>query len=654
MGNVVIQAHEDDGAVPVQAQVRAERLAALQSMVLLPAGVGALFSLLPVALLWRHIGAGLLLTWLAARWAISLCRCMEARRFLRRTLPVHELPRWERRYLFTVALDGLAWGLVGALFATPNLPEIDGAVMTVLVGLATFTMASLGQWARAQALFSSLVFAPLIARLALHGGTVAWLSAGGLVMFWGLTLLESRRVEARALELLRLRFEQARLAEQNRLALHAAEETSSSKSRFVAVMSHEIRTPLNGILGMTQLLERGELSAQQREQVDIVRRSGRHLLTLVNDILDLARIESGKLVVDAHPVDLREVAGDVCRLLGETARAKGLSFDLRIASQLPARAMGDASRIQQVLHNLVGNAIKFTDRGAVSVEVSTVLDMRAGTLVRFAVQDSGDGIPAGQMERIFAPFEQVADARTRRHDGTGLGLTISRELARAMGGDLRCASSPGQGSVFEFTLPLQACPATQADVPAALLPPAAPADVPAPAAAPASAAAGAHGASGGPAIAGATSAGPASAPATLPPLPRLTGQVLLVDDSPVNLLVAATMLERCGLTVGIAEHGGEALERLRSQTYGLVLMDCQMPELDGFEATRRWREEESRRLLPRTPIVALTASAVNDDRQRCLAAGMDDYLVKPFEIEDLVAMVSRHLGHPAPPLGAAA
>lgn len=605
-------AHHEDSAASVAIQVRAERLSSLQARVAMPAAVGALFGLLPVVLLWPHLPVVDLLGWLGARWIISLWRTVQARRFLALPLRERASPREERRYLAGLGLDGLAWGVIGALFATPNLPEIDGAVMTTLVGLVAFTMVSLGHWARGQALFASLVIAPLAIRLALQGGVTGWLSVGGLAMFWLLTVLESRRIEAGTLELLRLRFEQARLAEQRRLALNAAEETSSSKSRFVAVMSHEIRTPLNGIIGMTQLLERGDLSAQQREQVEIVRRSGRHLLTLVNDILDLARIESGKLVVEARPFDIREVAGDVARLLGESARAKGLDFTLSVAPQLPARAMGDASRIQQVLHNLVGNAIKFTDHGRVGLEVSSVLDMRAGTLLHFAVRDTGDGIPADQLERIFAPFEQAGGPGTdrARRDGAGLGLTISREIARAMGGDLRCASAPGQGSVFEFTLPLQACAA----------------EAPAPTRVP--------------------SAG------TPPPLPQLEGRVLLVDDSPVNLLVATTMLERCGLRVVPAEHGREALELLRAQRFDLVLMDCHMPELDGYATTTAWRQEEARRLLPRTPVVALTASTVEDDRARCLASGMDGLLVKPFEMDELLAVVAQHL--PGAPAAAAA
>ena len=310
----------------------------------------------------------------------------------------------------------------------------------------------------------------------------------------------------------------------------------------------------------------------------------------------MARIESGKLAVDAGPVDVREVVGDVCALLGLTAREKGLSFELQMSVGLPALVLGDASRIKQVLHNLIGNAIKFTERGQVLVKLSTVLDMRAGTLLRFVVQDSGEGIAADQMERIFAPFEQAATG-LRRHEGAGLGLTISRELARAMGGDLCCSSTPGEGSQFEFTLPLRAV------VPAA----------------------GEQAANDEPAN------------------NRLSGRVLVVDDSAVNLLVASAMLEAGGLQVDQAETGMQALNRLQSQSFDLVLMDCQMHGMDGFETTSRWRELELAQGLTRLPIVALTASAVNGDRDRCLAAGMDDYLLKPFEQADLMAMLARHL-----------
>ncbi len=587
----------------ITAQVASERLASLYEMTMAPTLAGLLFSGFPVIFLWQHLPRPLLLGWLAARLAIGGLRCLDVLQFRRARPACGDSARWQLRYLLLLALDALSWGAMGWLFHNPAVPDLDGIILASMVGLGAVGLFSLGSVWRAHLLFSVLAFTPLMAYHLSLGTPAGLFVSAGLGLFLALTQLESRRAEARSTELLRLRFENAWIAEERQQALQSAERDSSSKSRFVAVMSHEIRTPLNGILGMTQLLERSALDAQQREQIDIVRRSGRHLLTLVNDILDLSRIESGKLVVESGPVLLREAVDDVCRLLSGSARDKGLAFELSLSPALPVCVLGDADRIKQVLHNLVGNAIKFTERGRVAVDVSTVLDMRAGTLLRFAVRDTGEGIAPDQMERVFAPYEQVLrgdGAAPRRQEGTGLGLTISRELARAMGGDLRCASMPGQGSVFEFTLPLQVCAEPENSQP------------PAPT-----------------------------------ELPQLAGRVLLVDDSVVNLLVASSMLERCGLVVDQAENGLQALERLKSADYDLVLMDCQMPELDGFETTQSWRAHERRQGLARLPIVALTASAVNSDRDRCLECGMDDYLVKPFELDDLAAMVQRHLRAPA-------
>ena len=585
-------------------QVRAARLTALYEMTLPPVLVGMCFCGLLVAWLWPHLPHDALLAWLGARALFGALRCLDGLQFRRaRPGPGEDAP-WRQRFMTLLALDAASWSAMGALSwlrgsGTP--PELDGVLMASLMGLGAISLIALGTVWRAHLLFCGIAFAPLMAYQASLATPTSAVLTLGLLLFLGVSLFAARRAQARDIELLRLRFEQAALAEERREALDSAERHSSSKSRFVAVMSHEIRTPLNGILGMTQLLERSALDPQQREQVEIVRRSGRHLLTLVNDILDLARIESGKLVLESSPLVLAEAVDDVCRLLGASARAKGLAFELQLSPALPRCIMGDADRIKQVLHNLVGNAIKFTERGSVAVDVSCVLDMRAGSLLRFAVRDTGEGIAADQMERVFAPFEQADSAgRPRRKEGTGLGLAISRELARAMGGDLRCSSVPGQGSVFEFSLPLQAS----------------------------------------------QDAGPAESPPSV--LPELEGRVLLVDDSMVNLLVAGSMLERCGLRVDQAENGQQALERLQAQAYDLVLMDCQMPELNGFEATQRWRAHERRAGLPRVPIVALTASAVNSDRQRCLDSGMDDYLVKPFELDDLMAMVQRHLRSAVP------
>ncbi len=579
----------------IDRQVDAERVAALYAMTLTPTLAGLLFSTLPVIYFWGRLPVALPLAWLGLRGLITLLRCLDVQRYRRAAPDAAQTDYWRQRYLALLAVDALSWGAMAWVFDVPALPMLSGVVLASMVGVAAVGLLTLGSLFQAHLLFSGLLFAPLLAHLLGQGTAAGAYCAVGLLLFIAISLYESRRAEARCIELLRLRFEMAWVAEQRAEQLHSAQQLSVSKSRFVAVMSHEIRTPLNGILGMTQLLERSSLDAQQREQVDIVHRSGRHLLTLVNDMLDLARIESGKLAVDAGPVNVREAVDDVCRLQAQSAREKGLQFELRISPALPGCAIGDAARIKQVLHNLVGNAIKFTERGQVSVEVGTVLDMRAGTLLRFAVRDTGEGIAADQMDRVFAPFEQARAARGRQIEGSGLGLTISRELARAMGGDLRCESAPGQGSVFEFTLPLQACAETQV----------APLD-------------------------------------EQPALPRLRGRVLLVDDNPVNLLVATSMLEHCGLTVSAVEGGAEALQR-QGEGFDLVLMDCQMPQLDGFETTRRWRDAERQRGLSPTPIVALTASSVNGDRAHCLRAGMDDYLLKPFELPELIALLQRHL-----------
>ncbi|MDM4765618.1 ATP-binding protein [Pelomonas sp. SE-A7] len=586
----------DEDRLVIRAQVRAERIATLYALTAPPLALGLLFSLVVTGLLWSYLPHTVLGPWMIARSLLVALRAMDAWRFRRAAPGPAESARWECRYLTLLGLDAISWGAMGWLFHTPSLPELDGIVLASVVGLGSVGLVSLGCHWRANVLFTSLAFAPLAAYQLMQGTTLGAFIAAGLLLVLTTLGFEARRSHARHSELLRLRFESARTAEQRQQQLESAEQSSTSKSRFVAMLSHEIRTPLNGILGMTQLLSRGELQPQQREQVEIVRRSGRHLLALVNDILDLARIESGKLAVDAGPVDVAEIANDVCALLGHSAREKGLRFELQIAPGLPAQVLGDASRIKQVLHNLIGNAIKFTERGHVSVRLNSMLDMRAGNQIRFAVQDSGEGIPADQMERIFAPFEQAA-AGLRRHEGAGLGLTISRELARAMGGDLCCSSAPGQGSRFEFTLPLRSV----------------------------------------------ASAAEEAANSDADAAPQLRGRVLVVDDSAVNLLVASAMLESAGLQVEQAESGLQALNKLQHQALDLVLMDCQMQGLDGLETTRRWRQLEAEMGRPRLPVIALTASAVNGDRDRCLAAGMDDYLLKPFEQEALTALLARHL-----------
>ncbi|MEL4178079.1 ATP-binding protein [Roseateles sp. PN1] len=657
----------DEGSCPnIASSVKLEQLTALLGRSVTPSIAGLAYSMVPVLLFWPHLSKIMLLSWLAMRALIVSLRWADVLRFKRlkpATLTLAQTDAWRHRHLLLLGLDAFSWGVMGHLFYLPGAPELNGLILASVLAVMAISLFSLGNTFSANLVCASLAVLPMVLHQFSLGTMTASFTGLGLLVFLGLALSESRKMEQRLTELLRHRFANAWVAEQRQQALQTAEHSSTSKSRFVAVMSHEIRTPLNGILGMTQLLERSNLDGTQREQVNIMRRSGQHLLALVNDILDLARIESGKLAVDTGPVNLRETVDDVCQLLSQTAHEKGLAFDLRLSPALPLFALGDASRIKQVLHNLIGNAIKFTEKGHVRVEVATVHDMRAGTMLRFAVHDSGEGIAADQLERVFAPFEQAQDLRrktsSKRKDGTGLGLTISRELARAMGGDLRCSSAPGHGSLFEFTLPLQPCEASSSDKSSEAAAPstaAAQTDAAEPAAQAASgnlgellaAATSTPGSSTVVSTPASTSQAASSQPAATAKrparqVPRLSGRVLLVDDSAVNVLVASSMLEQCGLQVDQAENGQEALDQLKSKDYDLVLMDCQMPVLDGFEATRQWRSIERRDAMGHVPIVALTASAVNGDRDRCIQSGMDDYLVKPFEMDDLLGVAQRHL-----------
>ncbi len=376
-------------------------------------------------------------------------------------------------------------------------------------------------------------------------------------------------------------------------ARKAAEKASQEKSDFLAFVSHEVRTPLHGVMGTLSLLLDTPLDAEQRAYAETAWRCGTTLLRTVNELLDLSRIEAGKLVLDPQPFALAEVVGEILDLLAPAAAEKGLEISASLDHQLPAQLVGDAGRIRQVLMNLADNAVKFTHRGSVEIRIAALPDGHVG----FAVTDTGIGIPPRLRASLFTRFAQAEPVGEQ--SGSGLGLAICKRLVALMGGQIAVDSTPGQGSTFFFDLPLPAVP--ESGTPPARM-------APAPEA---------------------------------PPLPAAHGRILLAEDGKANGLVAAAILRKAGYTVELARDGGEALAAAQSADYDLVLMDLRMPVLDGYAATRAIRAIKGARA--RVPIIAMTASVMPGDEERCLAAGMDGHLAKPLDRTSLLLAVQKAL-----------
>jgi signal transduction histidine kinase len=413
---------------------------------------------------------------------------------------------------------------------------------------------------------------------------------------------------------IRYAIERGRAVESLRLARDAAQAADRAKSEFLANMSHEIRTPMNGILGMTDLALELAQSAEQHDHLTIVKDSAKALLRLLNDILDFSRIEAGKLTLESFPFPLRETLDGTLKMLAVRARDKGVAVRSQVDPEVPDRVVGDPGRLRQVLVNLVGNAIKFTEHGEVVVEVECAEAEGSGPsrgdealLLHVAVRDTGMGIPVEKHQAILEPFTQADGSTTREYGGSGLGLAIAKQLVALMGGHLWLESVVGQGSTFHCTVRVgldQEPPAPMTPLP------------------------------GGDLATGLTT--------------RCRLQILVAEDHPVNQRLVTCLLEKQGHAVVVVGDGHAAVEAVAQQAFDLILMDVQMPGMDGLEATAAIRAQEQARGT-HIPIIALTAHAMKGDQERCLAAGMDDYVAKPITADDLATAIARRLGHGAGP-----